>query len=873
MQPDATVSLGEEGGRREPIGRVQLTRLFLRLAGIESESMPPRKKADTAADPKVLVTVTQKMNVGVGFALLKRGVVSDVMYKARISKVLRAAKANGGSLDVTYTLPAGAFGRLHAMVAGSEFDVSTAAPACYMWHQIRNPMAHGIYQGVDIEAAAHTILAQLFDRHDIEHDCLTDLLEHREVRLTELMEVAALDRRGAKALINKLTNGGSLRGISNAPQWAHDLKAEFDINAATMASLPDYAEIKAYAVSTREAKREAGKDVGPSDLGSIMSYIYQEYERRLLLAAINAAIDDGFSIGALINDGFHAEAAAGQITDEHLARWAKAAARVTGIRVRFVIKRLEGPPQDLVISDDDDDDNDDDRADRIDDHLKRVTDGPTDRALADLAHAVFGHDYATVYDSKSDKPKWFTFAKHRWHCDGVTAEVVLRLTDDIKPFFDKEITCYRERIAVTTDKDEKKRMKSVIANMEKVVTKLATSRDQCNIMKQLAALLKRPYLEFEAKLDSKPNLLGFENGVLDLDAGEAGEFRAGRPDDLITLSTCYDFPEHGSCTEARIFLTRMMSDIFPNDNTRAYMMKTLAYYLHGDKRFENSNIQFWTGTGANGKGVTSVLKLITLGEYGLVLDPKALTGQGKDAAAASPQWAAIRGKRLVVLSEPNEGTQIQGGQLKQITGGDKLSIRDLYKPQVEIVVQAGFVFQTNTKPDLAGFDGGVGRRVNVVPFNTTFTVTPDVSRGQRHLDENLKTRIKNDIALRQEFILMLLDSYVEHDLRAPTARIVRPEQIEAATASYLDDNNQVLAFIRDKLENSDELGCFVLSSAMYGAWRSYAASRDCKAHGTNWLKDQLAINGHEVEKKTTRGEGHMCMVYWGLKLRVFASDS
>ena len=44
--------------------------------------------------------------------------------------------------------------------------------------------------------------------------------------------------------------------------------------------------------------------------------------------------------------------------------------------------------------------------------------------------------------------------------------------------------------------------------------------------------------DFLEKLDSKTNLLGFTNGVFDLDANE---FRPGKPDDYITLSTKYDY--------------------------------------------------------------------------------------------------------------------------------------------------------------------------------------------------------------------------------------------------------------------------------------------------------------------------------------------
>jgi phage/plasmid-associated DNA primase len=65
-------------------------------------------------------------------------------------------------------------------------------------------------------------------------------------------------------------------------------------------------------------------------------------------------------------------------------------------------------------------------------------------------------------------------------------------------------------------------------------------------------------LDFMRRLDSKPNLLAFTNGVYDLDAGL---FRAASPEDWLSTSVGYDYcakedPDADAawpCSFARIF--------------------------------------------------------------------------------------------------------------------------------------------------------------------------------------------------------------------------------------------------------------------------------------------------------------------------------
>jgi phage/plasmid-associated DNA primase len=77
--------------------------------------------------------------------------------------------------------------------------------------------------------------------------------------------------------------------------------------------------------------------------------------------------------------------------------------------------------------------------------------------------------------------------------------------------------------------------------------------------------------------------LGFENGVFDL---YAGEFREGRPEDLVSLSTGVSFEsEPGISLEEEIM--DFFSKVFPDEELREYALGRLASFLSGDVSHEH----------------------------------------------------------------------------------------------------------------------------------------------------------------------------------------------------------------------------------------------------------------------------------------------
>lgn len=72
--------------------------------------------------------------------------------------------------------------------------------------------------------------------------------------------------------------------------------------------------------------------------------------------------------------------------------------------------------------------------------------------------------------------------------------------------------------------------------------------------------------ELPSLLDSNQNLIGFNNGVYDL---TEKNFRDGRPDDLIYLSTGIDYVTEAMSDSVRVEIAKLdqfLRQVFPNEN-------------------------------------------------------------------------------------------------------------------------------------------------------------------------------------------------------------------------------------------------------------------------------------------------------------------
>lgn len=103
----------------------------------------------------------------------------------------------------------------------------------------------------------------------------------------------------------------------------------------------------------------------------------------------------------------------------------------------------------------------------------------------------------------------------------------------------------------------------------------------------------------------------------------------------------------------------------------------------------------------------------------------------------------------------------------------------------------------NDKLKLKGEDGGLGRRMVVINYKSRFDEKPDEKKHIYKIDYSLSDRVKK---WRSDYIKMLIDKYdVNYEYTCP-------KEVEEASKQYIEDNNDVLKFVKEYLEftNNDK---------------------------------------------------------------------
>jgi len=234
--------------------------------------------------------------------------------------------------------------------------------------------------------------------------------------------------------------------------------------------------------------------------------------------------------------------------------------------------------------------------------------------------------------------------------------------------------------------------------------------------------------------DSKPFLLGFENGVIDLleckyekvDVNEDEyeevfdiAFRPYRYDDYITMSCGYDYiPEDDE--EKNKEFGDVINSIQSNPEERDYLLQILASGLDG---IAYQKIHFLNGKGGNGKGLLGGLMSVILGDY--YLQPtNAILKDVEKANVPSPDIFELKNKRYVNFKELEGNVRL--GAVKNLTGDGDFKGRKLYQNTETFKITATWVAEFNNPPDIDGKPTPADyRRMVDVSFPNNFTDDED----------------------------------------------------------------------------------------------------------------------------------------------------
>jgi phage/plasmid-associated DNA primase len=324
---------------------------------------------------------------------------------------------------------------------------------------------------------------------------------------------------------------------------------------------------------------------------------------------------------------------------------------------------------------------------------------------------------------------------------------------------------------------------------------------------------------FYDELDSYPDLIGFNNGLIDLTKTDEIEenmneseifelvFRASSADDKITLSTGYDINIKDKdfidkFENAKREINRLFERVYPDVSVRKYVLRFHSSILTA--RCPDECIHFYTGmnsaqTGANAKSTIDLLNLKVLGEYAVVGHPSLLTNGRESANSANSALMAIKNKRYVSFQEindPGNGKVTLNMQIiKNLTGGDQQTGRDLHERQSRPFDQTWkIVVSANKLPPMSNDDGGSRRRVRDIPHEAKFVKNPNDPKytGMKYVfeaDTSLKDRIKDKEKKDNSLILAYLYLLIREHQKWRQDGLLVCDRVEAHTLAYLNDQD------------------------------------------------------------------------------------
>lgn len=326
------------------------------------------------------------------------------------------------------------------------------------------------------------------------------------------------------------------------------------------------------------------------------------------------------------------------------------------------------------------------------------------------------------------------------------------------------------------------------------------------------------------QLDAHDWLLNTQAGVLDL---KTGKLQPHDRDLLLTKITSCGVG--GTCPRWEQFLLEVTGD---DPDLAGFLQRLAGYCLTGSTR--EHALFFLYGTGGNGKGVYLNTLRAIMADFAEVSSTDVFTASRGERHPT--ELAALRGARLVVAQEVEEGRRWAEARIKALTGGDPVSARFMRQDFFEYVPNFKLVIAGNHKPRLATVDEAIRRRLHLVPFEV------HIPEGRRDLDlgEKLAAEHAGILAWAVRGCLEYLDRGLE-----------APERVKAATDAYFASQDVMSEFLAECCETGPDF--WETPKTMFSAWREFANSQGMRPGRQAEFRDKLEGQGLRQAKDYRRG--------------------
>lgn len=334
--------------------------------------------------------------------------------------------------------------------------------------------------------------------------------------------------------------------------------------------------------------------------------------------------------------------------------------------------------------------------------------------------------------------------------------------------------------------------------------------------------------------DNYDYLLNIENGIVDLQSGKLLEHSK-------ELMMSKYIPITLDTANKPVQWLRFLDEIFMGDKQMIkFMQKAIGYTLTGSIREQCLFICY--GEGSNGKSVLLDIVSRLLGDYSSNAQVESIIERKFGSGGYTSDLARLKGARFVTTGENSEGSKLNEGLIKQLTGGEKITARFLYGTEFEFYPNFKLWLATNHKPIIRGTDNGIWRRIMAIPFNYK------VPEGKR--DKNLIFKLEQELP-------QILGWAIAGCLMWQNEGLEPPDIIKNATQEYKNEMDIISTFVS---ENCEEISDWVSpAKEVYTEYEKWAKS-------SNEYVMSSTKFGRELAKRYSKERKSYGIVYKGIRL-------
>jgi P4 family phage/plasmid primase-like protien len=359
------------------------------------------------------------------------------------------------------------------------------------------------------------------------------------------------------------------------------------------------------------------------------------------------------------------------------------------------------------------------RMETIDYFIEQTVQTATDFDLASVLYNMYKDDFVCVSIKNNI---WYEYINHRWYEIDSGSTLRLLISKDMHFIYNQKVQENMLKIQ-TFDQDDSKgdELRKFNNKLAEICALLKRTNSKNNIMREARELFyDKSFIE---KLDQNPYLLCFNNYVVDF---KNKCHRKGQPDDYISKCTNIDYiplsivkAKHSRSVAE---IEQFFEQLFPDADLRKYMWEHLASCLIGT--IVNQTFTIYKGSGRNGKSKLVELMGKGMGSYKGTVPITLITQKRNTIGSTSSEVAQLMGVRYAVMQEMSKGDKMNEGIMKEITGGDPIQARALFKDTVTFIPQFKLVVATNVDFEETSNDDGTWRRLRYVDFKSKFLEKP-----------------------------------------------------------------------------------------------------------------------------------------------------